>query len=337
MSEPQILFSRDTDRAATVHVLDQGYQVIPAPGVRLGKVSSPEIYKTARQLLVGLTGHPKGRNWTFDRYFKIGKHTPPAFSLPNLPPVPVTELLGTIILAAPSFSPDRFSDLPPGVNAKKVLDQALAAQETFFSEGAIFTTEGIYSTTPRIKLGIDLKNRGHEVAKLLFAGFGRKIYGAGYDPEDVLQEVYQGLLVRNRGKCPWDERKASFGHYVHIVCSCILSNYHRRMNRRRSVEQVGLYGYNDGCRVPMDVATVAESKSTLQAGIGAAMAEADLRGYIQGQPSSQSADGQLALTILPLVHKGWRRAELADHFEVNRAAVSRALTYLRRQAQAWAG
>lgn len=104
-------------------------------------------------------------------------------------------------------------------------------------------------------LGVDLENRSGEVRKLLYAGFGKRIHQLGYDPEDVLQEVYRGLLARNKGKCPWDESKSSFGHYVHMVCGCILSNYHRRYNRINQRETVGMMGWNeDGDFGEMDAA-----------------------------------------------------------------------------------
>ena len=85
-------------------------------------------------------------------------------------------------------------------------------------------------------LGIDLDRRGVEVRRLLHAGFGLRMARGGYDPEDVLQEVYRGILVRNRGKCPFDPAKSSFGHYVHMVIECVLSNYHRRESRHRTAE-----------------------------------------------------------------------------------------------------
>lgn len=92
------------------------------------------------------------------------------------------------------------------------------------------------------KLGIDLAARGHEVRKLMWAGFGHKILRAGYDPEDVLQEVFRGLIARNAGTCPWDARKSSFGHYVHMVIGCILTNYHRKQQSIRDMEVIGHRG-----------------------------------------------------------------------------------------------
>lgn len=88
-------------------------------------------------------------------------------------------------------------------------------------------------------LGIDLSVRGHEVRKLFYAGgFTGTLTREGIDPEEFLQEVYRGLLARNRGSCPWDHKKSSFGHYVHIVIRCVLSNYLRRERLRDSREGV---------------------------------------------------------------------------------------------------
>jgi predicted HAD superfamily Cof-like phosphohydrolase len=62
--------------------------------------------------------------------------------------------------------------------------------------------------------GIDLAERGHEVAKLIFKGYGKRIYQEGLDPQDVLQEVYKGILIRNNGKGAFDPERSSFSHYV---------------------------------------------------------------------------------------------------------------------------
>ena len=98
-------------------------------------------------------------------------------------------------------------------------------------------------------LGIDLSVRGHEVRKLFYAGgFKPVLLREGIDPDEFLQEVYRGLLARNRGKCPWDHKKSSFGHYVHIVIRCVLSNYLRRERLRDSRE-----GVTDDGELPLGV------------------------------------------------------------------------------------
>lgn len=88
-------------------------------------------------------------------------------------------------------------------------------------------------------LGIDLAIRGGEVRKLFYAGnFLGVLSKENIDPEEFLQEVYKGLLTRNNGTCPWDAKKSSFGHYVHIVMRCVLANYLRRERLRDSREEV---------------------------------------------------------------------------------------------------
>lgn len=80
--------------------------------------------------------------------------------------------------------------------------------------------------------GIDLAKRGDEVRKLFYAAFARGLVKDGFDPEEALQEVFKGLLSRNRGTCPFDVKKSSFGHYVHIVTRCVLANYVRKEKKR---------------------------------------------------------------------------------------------------------
>lgn len=73
-------------------------------------------------------------------------------------------------------------------------------------------------------LGIDLNIYGEDVKRLFYSQFGTKITKLGFDPEDVLQEVYRGILIRNQGS-PFNPAKAKFSTYVVMVCRCVVSNY----------------------------------------------------------------------------------------------------------------
>lgn len=166
-------------------------------------------YPSARQTIMALvnrTPDPCQRSRdpkiTFDRYFRQGAYRPsePAFDTLSL------------FKSSPKLT---VASAKPIIHTSKALSVAV----------------------PR---GVDLQNRGHEVRKLFYAGFGRRVARYGYDPEDVLQEVYKGLLVRNGGKCPFDPSKSSFGHYVHMVAGCIVSNYHRRYSRLDRNEVIGV-------------------------------------------------------------------------------------------------
>jgi DNA-directed RNA polymerase specialized sigma24 family protein len=188
-----------------------------------------------------------------------------------------------------------------------------------------------------IKLGIDLENRSHEVAKLMYAGFGGRIFKGGYDPEEVLQEVYKGLLARNIGKCPWDIRKSSFGHYVHMVIGCVLSNYHRREQRRRGREQVGLYTIGeDGWHLD-DVAancSIKATESQYQAEIEVMECIESLDEWIL-RSEGEGHEAKLARKILPWVREGRSRTEIAEYAGVSRSSIAKAITLLRRAANTW--
>lgn len=110
------------------------------------------------------------------------------------------------------------------------------------------------------ELGIDLAVRGHEVRKLFYAGgFTGVLNREGIDPDEFLQEVYRGLLARNKGTCPWDYKKSSFGHYVHIVIRCVLSNYLRRERLRGTRE-----GVTDDGEMPVGAAVLGGGTVELQ-------------------------------------------------------------------------
>jgi DNA-directed RNA polymerase specialized sigma24 family protein len=305
MQVGDVLYSRYTDGCRPVKVVENGWEVQGSDG-------KPVQFTTAQGLLAELTGHPKGRHWTLDRYFQQGKHKPAdpmgQGSVLDLFGAPTTTKKGVITLAP--------------------LAPSLVSLRTEVS-----------ITVPAAPLGIDLINRSHEVRKLLFAGFGRKIYAAGYDADDVLQEVYKGILARNNGKCPWDPNKSSFGHYVHMVCGCVLSNFHRKQRRIRSFEQVGMKslqaeGWQDG-----DVASASNlaARPTIEdedAGINEAAD--DLSEYILDHFPHDNTS-MLAIAIIPHVAAGDYRKKIAKELGVSMAALSRAVSLLRKATLSWHG
>jgi len=139
----------------------------------------------------------------------------------------------------------------------------------------------------------------------------------------VLQEVYRGLLVRNAGTCPWDPAKSSFGHYVHMVCGCVLSNYHRRQGRKKQHETAG---YGD---------TMDESPDRTPQLTGRD-ATSDLAQYLERHLKLvDGKEAQVALRILPLVEAGYARGEIAERLGVTRAVVTKAFGYLKQAAGLW--
>lgn len=300
----QVLFSRYKDGAKPVRVLPDGWEV-------LWGANQGTKYKTRRGLLAALTGHPEGRHWSFDRYFGLGRYSKPS----PLVEADIYDIFGTAPIHITSNSEISVPALTRKNQARKL--------------------SSVGQETPQ--LGIDLAKRAHEVRKLLYAGFGRRMYLSGYDPEDVLQEVYKGLLVRNAGKCPWDPRKSSFGHYVHMVCSCVLSNYHRKQHRVHEIEQLGLpnpKGKEDG-QGSMDVGShpMVVSVTSVEEQDLLLQEEADsLTDYLM---DSSAPEGALAIKVLPLLLSGTPRDAMAPALGVSKASIGRAIAFLRKQATEW--
>lgn len=282
---------------------------------RVGVGSQMVTYPTTRQLLIAVTQHPEARHWTFDRYFRIGKFSQSSPFQPPLEESPIMALFG------PGASTGLTTLVPTG---------------PIMRSG--FVSPNLLTLAPNIRtsgLGIDLRNRSGEVAKLLFAGFGRRIYSWGYDPDDVLQEVYKGLLIRNQGKCPWDAAKSSFGHYVHMVAGCILSNYHRRESRRRQVEQIGMNAPTDDGFTNVDAADACSTHIECATYLDTTpMVDKDFIDYLcQKVPPEEGR--QMALQVLPLAVEGHGRQEIAAALNVPLAHVARALKAIKTTMAEW--
>lgn len=164
----------------------------------------------------------------------------------------------------------------------------------------------------RLQIGVDLEGRLGEVRKIIYKGFKGRILAAGFELEDVIQEIFLGLLIRNGGRCPWDPRKGSMGHYIHMVVGCLLANHHRKESRRpeRNADPLpseqGTYGLDD--------TEVAE-----------ALTMSGLKKYLD--------DGSEKL--LQQLLQGKTRSEIASNLGYSDAEVARGIQRLRSSAQPW--
>lgn len=193
-------------------------------------------------------------------------------------------------------------------------------------------------------VGIDLaekssrKNvafKADEVRKLLWRGFAGKMLSQGYDPEDVLQEVYRGLLVRNKGTCPWDARKSSFGHYVYLVIGCVLTNYHRKQVRKTDKDAISLTKRNKDGEEMADIGAFGSCQIWEGSELGDMVAIDELSTYLETLPDV-GPEAVLGRSILPLVVAGHQRGEIVKETGKKPSLVSRALAWLRRQTALWA-
>lgn len=87
-----------------------------------------------------------------------------------------------------------------------------------------------YTKEPK-KLGIDVGLHSEDIKKLFYKRQGQKFANSGVDLEELLNEVYKGILIRNEGSCPFDPEKSAMSTYIVMVIDCITMNYVNKDNR----------------------------------------------------------------------------------------------------------
>lgn len=176
---------------------------------------------------------------------------------------------------------------------------------------------------------LELNRRYKEIAKLLYAGFGKRIIACGYDMEDVLQEVYKGLIIRQKGKCPYTPGKSSFGHYVHMVCGCIISNYHRKQVKTRQREQIGI----SGMTTVTDVAHAASNMLSHSVFMDENTSHTNFVKILE----EKTKDPTVSLQVLQLLDQGFGRSEIAGMIGISDARASKVIKQIREVGTEWNG
>lgn len=293
-----------------------GHKVVPVlttsqkvRGLEVWWPEGPVKYGTNRQALIALVNRTpspgpglRDPKTTFDRYFRRGKYQRDTF--PELDTLSI-------------FRHDERLALP--------LPPAHSALNRRASELAVL---------PPRNLGIDLEKRGHEVRKLFYAGFARRVAARGYDPEDVLQELYKALLIRNAGKCPWDPQKSSFGHYVHMVAGCIISNYNRKFGRLETHEVFGISN-SKGEVIDVAEADAAHINPPQEDYAGYNKARSEILGLVLMEAPNRGIPQKLAQEVFLLVSDGAKLRDLRKDLSEPPSQLQEALKLVQDIARLW--
>jgi len=101
---------------------------------------------------------------------------------------------------------------------------------------SIFDIKPITLPKPKLnkKLGVDVEAKMDDIKSIFYKHFAKMCIQSKYDPEEMLQEIYLGILHRNKGNCPYDPAKSSLSTYIVMVSRCILFNIFNKENKTRS-------------------------------------------------------------------------------------------------------
>lgn len=202
-------------------------------------------------------------------------------------------------------------------------------RDTFVEWGEILV-DNKPPISPKENVGIDLSAKHKDIERLMYSGYGKVIHYNGYDPEDVLQEIYRGILARNNGKCPFDESKSSFGHYVHMVIGCILNNYHRKRNKWKENE-CRAKGYDsDGNFTEQDGSEIAMVEDSYCDDVSYDRAKKEL--VLVAEDSVSGDMVSYVRPILELLSLGHTQTYIGEHLGLSRAKVNKVVKILRECA-----
>lgn len=207
--------------------------------------------------------------------------------------------------------------------------------DTFAEWGDLLVDSGDSVGAPLLVLdesrGIDLSVKHRDIERLMYSGYGKVIHYNGYDPEDVLQEIYRGILARNNGTCPFDESKSSFGHYVHMVIGCILKNYHRKRNKWKENECKAKGYDSDGNFTEQDGSEIAMVEDGYCDDVGYDRAKEELI-----RECERVVSGDLVCFVRPvldLLSLGHTQTYMGEHLGLSRAKVNKIVKKLRECAR----
>ncbi len=277
-------------------------------GFRVEWPEGPRTYPSKRQTIIALvnqtptpTRASRDPRWSFDRYFRRGRYSR-SQAIPSVDvfvlftPDPPKQV--TVSTRSPWISPD------PGL--------------------VVHVTD----------VGIDVDKRALDIRRIFISAFRSRLKADGYDLEDVLQEVYAGIIVRNRGTCPFDPSKGTFSGYVRMVGGCIYSNYKRKHRRRRQNEISGVRTFGGEI---VDVAEAdLESVEPFQDDYSSFVSTTELLSHRVAQVApGEGVDPDLARKCIQFLLEGRYYREMAEIMDTTVSLVSQAVRLVRRVASEW--
>lgn len=70
------------------------------------------------------------------------------------------------------------------------------------------------------------------IRRIFFHRFSARVRWAGIDPEDMLQDIYVGLLVRSHGKSAWNPSRGALSTWIYVAISGMVINAADKARRR---------------------------------------------------------------------------------------------------------
>jgi DNA-directed RNA polymerase specialized sigma24 family protein len=169
------------------------------------------------------------------------------------------------------------------------------------------------SVTSPSNTGIDIVKKKKDIEKIFYAYYAKRAVSEGLSVEDLLQEVFKGLLVRNKGKGAWNPSRGSFGSYVHMVAGSVYKNFRKKEIKR---------GMKEKAEIPKNYTENSTEDSDYS---NEEMIMSDFKKWIK----TKRGMGDSVVSIVELLSSGKKKKEIAEELGINSTSLHKAIDGLK--------
>lgn len=275
MESTYILYSRYEDGALPVQIKESGEGKRKRYELKIGDL----IYKSVKDFLK--QSKSKAAT-TFFNYFRVNTRK-------DLTIYKILENIKTYKDSCTSYKPD---------NDDLLLDEV----------GDVLESPQTVSN-----MGIDIVKKKKDIEKIFYAYYAKRAVSEGLSVEDLLQEVFKGLLVRNKGKGAWNPSRGSFGSYVHMVSGSVYKNF-RKKEIKRGMKEKG--------EIPKNYTESSTEDSDYS---NEAMIMNDFKKWIKTKRGMSDS----VISIVELLSSGKKKKEIAEELGINSTSLHKAIDGLK--------
>lgn len=159
------------------------------------------------------------------------------------------------------------------------------------------------NSDPQVVKGFDIVEKKKDIERIFYKFYAKRAAAEGLPVEDLLQEVFAGIISRNSKKSAFSLNRGSFSGYLHLVIGSIYKNF-----RKRELDR----GVHDRS-IKTKLLEKGEEATTESDFINDAILMDSFKEWVKVKKGM----GDLASNVTVLLSEGKKKKEIADELGIN--------------------
>jgi DNA-directed RNA polymerase specialized sigma24 family protein len=152
-----------------------------------------------------------------------------------------------------------------------------------------------------VKTGFNIADKKKDIERIFYAFYAKRAVAEGLSVEDLLQQVFIGLISRNTKRGAWNPARGSFGSYIHLVIGSVYRNF-----RKKEISR----GMKERLEVPKNYTESTTSDSDF-------LDDKILLDSFKNWIKTKKGMGDLAGDVTVLLSEGRKKKEIAEQLGIN--------------------